>query len=300
LNGLALCAGIGGLDLGISIAVPEYRTVCYVEREAFAAAALVAQMQNGALAEAPIWDDLLTFDGRRWRGVTDIITAGIPCQPYSCAGKLRGHADERALWPEFIRIVDECQPALVFLENVAAFAWYFEPAGERLCELGYRLAAGIFSAAEVGAPHQRERFFMLAYRKKLGRERSRSGKPLENDASRNIMEGTAARPAKRALALGDADSAGFSRWQQSESEMCNQWLPWPPSPTDRARWWQTSRQLWPALTVREEAIESALCGVADGPPARVDRLRACGNGVVPLQAAYAFTLLARKLDLDGF
>lgn len=169
LNGLALCAGVGGLELGIKLAVPGYRTVCYVEREAHAASVLVARMEDKALDQAPVWDDLESFDGRAWRGVVDLITAGIPCQPYSVAGKQEGHADDRALWPEFVRIVGECRPSLVFIENVPAFARWFREPGERLCELGYEIEEPLFLAAEdLGAPHKRERVFILAHAASAG------------------------------------------------------------------------------------------------------------------------------------
>ena len=97
LHGLSLCAGVGGLDLGLHIVCPGYRTVGYVEREAYAAAALVARMADKALDPAPVWDDLTTFDGRPWRGVVDILTAGYPCQPFSIAGRRLGEADPRHL-----------------------------------------------------------------------------------------------------------------------------------------------------------------------------------------------------------
>ncbi|MDE2105197.1 MAG: DNA cytosine methyltransferase, partial [Patescibacteria group bacterium] len=67
MRGLSLCAGAGGLDLGIHIAIPNYRTVCYVERDAYAAATLVARMENAALDRAPLWDDVKSFDGKAWR-----------------------------------------------------------------------------------------------------------------------------------------------------------------------------------------------------------------------------------------
>ncbi len=79
MHGISLCSGIGGLDLGISLAVPDYKAICYIEREAYPAAILVTRMQEGTLSEAPIWDSIETFRGKPWRGKVDIITAGFPC-----------------------------------------------------------------------------------------------------------------------------------------------------------------------------------------------------------------------------
>ena len=162
MNGLALCAGIGGMELGVRAVLPAYRTVCYVEREAYAAAILVARMEDGLLDPAPLWSDLRTFDGRPWRGVVDLVTAGFPCQPFSLAGKRRYEADERHLWPEIARIVFECEPALVFLENVSIRA-FVEPWRD-LRELGFHLSRPFAcTAAELGAGHRRRRVFVLAY-----------------------------------------------------------------------------------------------------------------------------------------
>ena len=88
IYGLALSAGIGGLELGIRLALgaERYRTVCYVEWESYAASTLVARMAAQEMDDAPIWDDVKTFDGRPWRGVVDLLTAGYPCQPFSNAG----------------------------------------------------------------------------------------------------------------------------------------------------------------------------------------------------------------------
>jgi hypothetical protein len=105
LNGLALCAGGGGLELGLRLALGDaYRCVGYVEQAPFAAATLVARMADQALDDAPVWDDVASFDGRPWRGLVDIITTGFPCQPFSEAGQHRGiatapSASSSPTWP---------------------------------------------------------------------------------------------------------------------------------------------------------------------------------------------------------
>jgi len=166
VNVLSICSGVGGLDLAARLAVPHARTVCYVEREAWAIAYLAEAMEAGLLDAAPVWDDLATFNGEEWRGVVDLVIAGLPCQPWSVAGKQRGHDDERAIWPDFIRVVDECRPSLVFLENVPTFVtagWFLRP-GDELSRLGYELADPLFlRASDVGASHRRERVFILAH-----------------------------------------------------------------------------------------------------------------------------------------
>ena len=165
LFGLSLCSGAGGIDLGLTVALPGYRTVGHVERETFAAATLVARMEDAALDQAVVWDDVATFDGRPWRGAVDIVTAGYPCQPFSVAGKRRGADDPRHLWPHVARIIGEVEPPFVFLENVAHHLRLgFPEVAAGLVGMGYRLAAGLFTAAEVGAPHKRERLFILAIR----------------------------------------------------------------------------------------------------------------------------------------
>nr|WP_246588121.1 DNA cytosine methyltransferase [Paracoccus bogoriensis] len=120
---------------------------------------------RASLDRAPVWDDVATFDGHPWRGAVDIVTAGYPCQPFSVAGKRRGTADARHLWPHVARIIGEVAPPFVFLENVAHHLRLgFPEVASGLVGMGYCLAAGLFTAAEVGAPHKRERLFILAIR----------------------------------------------------------------------------------------------------------------------------------------
>jgi DNA (cytosine-5)-methyltransferase 1 len=119
LDLISLCTGGGGLDLGVGLAIPGARPVCYVEREAFAVSHLVEAMQKGLMAPAPIWSDVRTFDGRAWRGLVDGVIGGIPCQPHSVSGKRRGAGDERDLWSPARRIIVQCRPWFVLIENVA-------------------------------------------------------------------------------------------------------------------------------------------------------------------------------------
>ena len=164
INGLALCAGAGGLELGLGLAIPAYRTVCYVERETYAAAVLTARMAEGWLHPAPIWDDVAAFDGRPWCGVVDIVSAGFPCQPWSGAGQRRGTTDDRWIWPDTVRVIREVGPTIVFLENVPGLLrGGLEYVLGDLASLGFDAEWDVFSAAGVGAPHRRERLFILAH-----------------------------------------------------------------------------------------------------------------------------------------
>ena len=170
MNGLALFAGIGGLELGLKRALGQtYRTVCYVERDAYAASVLATEMGKGALDPGPIWNDVTTFRGRPWRGVVDIVSAGFPCQPWSLAGKRAGHSDERWLWGEIERIIGEVGPSYVMLENVAGLVIGGGLASVlgSLAALGYDAEWLSLTAAAVGAPHRRERVFILGWRRGL-------------------------------------------------------------------------------------------------------------------------------------
>ena len=163
-NILSICTGAGGLDLGVRVACPDTCTVCYVEWEAFAVANLVAAIQEGLMDDTPVWSDLATFDGGPWRGTVDWLIGGIPCQPHSVAGQRQGTDDERDLWPDAARIIREVGPSVVFLENVPGIAGYYhERIGPELRGMGYATQEGLFSAVEVGAPHIRQRFFVLGH-----------------------------------------------------------------------------------------------------------------------------------------
>ena len=121
LRVLSLFSGGGGLDYGLQLAEPGAHAVCYVERDAYAAAVVVARMEDQTVGPAPVWDSVESFDGSPWRGSVDLITGGFPCTDLSLAGKREGLGGGRSgLWSHFARIIEEVQPRLVFIENVAA------------------------------------------------------------------------------------------------------------------------------------------------------------------------------------
>ncbi|EQA98914.1 DNA methyltransferase [Sphingobium baderi LL03] len=315
LDGISLCAGAGGLDLGLHIACSGYRTVGYVEREAFAAATLVARMEDKALDPAPVWDDLTTFDGRPWRGLVDILTAGYPCQPFSVAGRRLGEADPRHLWPHVARIIRECDPRLVFLENVANHLRLgFPEVARELVGMGYVLAAGLFTAAEVGAPHRRERLFILAVRDgdeladtqgnhgwaeletcrtQCGRTGpAGSGGPVADADGERREQAECGQPQECGSDtccrnVDDPDCPGLQGWVDQSCQCAGERPAWPPGPDDADAWEMFLRHA--------PDLEPTVRRGADGLAHRVDRLRLCGNGVVPLVAAHALRTLASEL-----
>ena len=164
LNGLALCAGFGGLERGLESVIDGYRTVCYVEGETYPAAILASKMEKGQILKAPLWSNVRTFEGERWRGKVDLISGGFPCQPYSQAGKQLADKDPRDLWPDFSRIIGEVRPRIIFLENVPnVVKWALPTVLKDLSQMGYDAAWCVVAASDVGAPHQRKRWFLLAH-----------------------------------------------------------------------------------------------------------------------------------------
>ena len=163
-NCISLCTGYAGIELGLRRCIHNLRTVVYVERESFAVANLVSKIEAGKLDAAPIWTDIKTFDGRPFRDRVHIITGGYPCQPFSVAGKRQGTEDPRHLWPYIERIIQAVRPVWCFFENVGGHLTIGFPEVYRSLRLmGYSVEAGLFTAAEVGAPHKRERLFILAH-----------------------------------------------------------------------------------------------------------------------------------------
>ncbi len=193
-NVISFCTGYGGIELGLRRAGVDVRTVCNVEIEAFVQANLVAKIEEGRLDNSPVWTDLKTFPASDFRGIVDGICCGYPCQPFSSAGKRQGEEDPRHLWPYLRKHIQTIRPSWVFAENVFGhLSLGLSTVLSDLEEDGYRCTWGIFSAEEVGAPHQRKRVFILGYttslRPRRGRENCEGeqsevlGERLESDGT---------------------------------------------------------------------------------------------------------------------
>ena len=181
---IGLCAGYGGIELGLKRVLPTLRSVALCEIEAFPIANLVAKMEAGLMDSAPVWTDLKTFPYEEFRDRVDILTGGYPCQPFSAAGKRAGKDDPRHLWPWIADGIRILRPRMCFFENVEGhISLGLSSVISDLEELGYKVSWGIFSAREVGAPHQRKRVFILAYDSSKGLEgfynRHTSAEPSE-------------------------------------------------------------------------------------------------------------------------
>ena len=286
LTGISLCSGIGGIDLGLKLAMgQQYSTVCYVEGEAYCASVLAARMQEGALCDAPIWSDVKTFDARPWRGGVDIVSVGYPCQPFSNAGKRAGADDPRHLWPHVARIIAVVKPAYVFAENVPGHV----SLGLRdvrcdLQGLGYSVYAGLFSAAECGAPHIRKRLFILAH---TNRRRGRSSIP-ERVAMGQSNDGV---PTQRHQGCGGPIG---SRAYVADANGERQLQPQGHKPAVRRRPANGGQADVGGRALPNWVAEPNVGRLVDGIPHRVDRLRALGNAVVPAVACRAWSCLIRQ------
>ena len=289
---LSLCSGYEGIGLGLRRVLPNLREIAYVEREGFPVANLVAKMEAGDLDAAPVFTDVKTFPYRKFRGLVDILSGGFPCQPFSNAGKREGVEDPRHLFPYIRDGIRECRPRLVFLENVEGIISSKTADGESVLQyvlrelegLGYRATAGVFSAAEVGAPHQRKRVFILGY--------SRSSEP-SGVSSEQRKKGSEARESSEELANHSSTRSETwipteRHWEKGDAKITNNYClgDWPSRPDERQKVFEEPR-----------TVKSKLGRTTNGTANRVDRLRLLGNGVVPATAAKAFVTLLNRITL---
>lgn len=157
MNELHLFAGAGGGILAGQLL--GHRCIGAVENNAFAQSILRARQRDGCLPTFPIFGDIRRFDARPYRGRADIVAGGFPCQVNSGASRGRSVAED--LWPEFLRVVADAAPGIVFAENVTRKA--IDCAADDLESLGYAVKCMALSAADLGADHIRKRYWLLAY-----------------------------------------------------------------------------------------------------------------------------------------
>lgn len=187
LRELALFAGAGGGILGGHLL--GWKTVCAVEYNAYARSVLLARQNDGTLPPFPIWDDVQTFDGKPWRGIIDVVSGGFPCQDISVQGKRAGINGKRSgMWKHMARIIGEVRPRYAFIENSPELV--NSGLDRILCDLasmGFNVEWGIISAAEIGAPHLRNRIWIVANSEGKSRiyqpDKREKAKRLFNDAN---------------------------------------------------------------------------------------------------------------------
>ena len=316
---LSLCTGYGGIERGLELAGFEHRTVAHVEIEAFAAANLVAKMEAGQLVPAPVWTDLKTLPAHCFRDRVDVLTGGYPCQPFSAAGLRKGAEDPRHLWPYIYDHIRTIRPVRCFFENVEGhISLGLREVIEDLESLGYQTTWGVFSAAEVGAPHQRKRVYILAYANSAGQQpsewqpKSPKARHIAGRGSKAMADANSKRlstqkydsqkrqkghPNRRAFhrfsgrseTLADAISQGSQgrvpRGQDQERQGQQRH-----AGRGSAAHGQPEPVGW--------ATEPNVGRVVNGAPFRVDRLRLLGNGVVPHTAAKAWVVLNDQLTSE--
>lgn len=157
MNELHLFAGAGGGILAGHIL--GHRCIGAVEVDRYCQRVLLARQADGSLPRFPIFSDIRTFDARPYRGRAEIVAGGFPCQAYSSASRGRAVADD--LWPEMRRVVADVAPRYVFAENTERRA--IDRAADELEAMGYEVRCMQLSAADVGADHIRERYWLLAH-----------------------------------------------------------------------------------------------------------------------------------------
>lgn len=164
---LSLFTGAGGGLLGTHLL--GWTPVGYVEWNDYCQRVIAARIADGFLPVAPIFTDVRQFAqsgaAEQYRGIADVVTAGFPCQPFSVAGKQLADADERNMWPATLEVIRIVQPRSVLLENVPGLVscGYIGTVLAGLAALGYVGKWGVLGACDAGAPHKRDRLWIVAH-----------------------------------------------------------------------------------------------------------------------------------------
>ncbi len=277
MNELALFAGAGGGILGGKLL--GWRTVCAVEWDAYAASVLVARQNDGTLDPFPVWDDVQTFDGRPWRGIVDVVSGGFPCQDISAAGKGAGITGERSgMWRHMARIIGEVRPKYALVENSPMLTGrgLGVVLGD-LAEMGYDAKWGVLGAVDAGAPHKRDRIWIVADASEIRLDARRTKQSLQR-----ARENGCAFDMANATEIRSQDSQEIGQLERERSCFDGYGIRGEKNIT----WWNTD----PADA--EDATESGMGRVAHGVANRVDRIACLGNGQVPAVVRLAWEILS--------
>ena len=330
---LSICTGYGGIEIGLERAIGTINILAHVEIEAYAVANLLAKMGTGDLVPAPVWTDIKTFQAHCFSGSVDILTGGYPCQPFSTAGQRRGSDDTRHLWPWIKEHISIIRPGICFFENVEGHVSLgLREVLTDLADLGYRVESdsgeptwGLFSAAECGAPHQRKRVFILAYRDlswvALCRNNGGMGRQSEQNEEMGSAKGDNQRREDQAPWVSGAIVANScqqgpqntelktiqSAWRRNERRTTTQFCfsLWPSRPGDQQYEWEEPRdfdgKLNPDWVESLQGVPPGWTQLSNALPGenRIDRLRLLGNGVVPATAEKAFITLLNRIKKPG-
>ena len=300
LNTFHLFAGAGGGILADLLLGHNPIGAC--EIEPYPRDVLLARQRDGILPNFPIWDDVCTLDGTPWRGTVDVLCGGFPCQDISAAGKGAGITGERSgLWKEYARLIGEMRPRFVFAENSPLLRTRgLGVVLEDLAALGYNARWGVLGARDVGAPHKRDRMWVLAYANNNGNSPTKESKSIAQGSNSGTSrpkqtiepsglcasrtDGSMEGSPEMAYAMhtglqGDKFARGLDSQGRQESDGS--------TPECSSLWWHTD----PAESPTEPIVGRVANGVAN----RVDRLKAIGNGQVPQCAAMAFSILSEGL-----
>ena len=289
MNELALFAGAGGGILGGHLL--GWRTVCAVEWEQYPASVLCARQNDGLLPPFPIWDDVQTFDGKPWRGIVDVISGGFPCQDISSAGKGAGITGERSsMWKHMARIIGEVRPQYVFVENspMLTIRGLGVVLGD-LSEMGFNAEWGVISAGDIGAPHLRERIWIVATN--VGNTYLHGISSSNDQQVLQRKSNWKKKDFKQFEGSSSSDNPNVANTSLSGLTPCDQQASRPEQSIleEQSRRssneYRANRYTWPS--------EPTVGRVVNGMASRVDRLKAIGNGQVSGVAATAWKLLSK-------
>ena len=311
VNHLDLFSGIGGFALAARWV--GWETVGFCEIDPYCQKVLRKHWPD-----VPIYEDVTQLDGRPHRGAVDIITGGFPCQDISLAGKGAGIDGERSgLWSHLARLIGEIRPAYAVLENVSALLGRgLDRVAGDLAEIGYDCEWHCIPASAVGAPHRRDRIWIVAYPISDGGRTDAGAQPRsETERSQLQQENWQALPGDAEKARGDLADTNEFRRNRSPTKQRSQGrqistrnsdvadsegdLRRTPrherSETPDGCSTDTDTNCKPKIRIAESwqecdqwAIEPDVGRVADGVPRRVDRLRGLGNAIVPQVAEMIF------------